>query len=141
MSRARGLVSEAGVAKSVALSPPPVVGGLGVPRADPFDFILQHYYGKSLAPTVADMIEQAIGVFESPEYVHQLASKRRGEPRAAHQRPETGSPTPRKEPDLPERITISWLLEHVPVRFWLWLFGLLAAAFAAGVRWGPLITG
>lgn len=35
---------------------------------------------------------------------------------------------------LPEHITISWLVQHVPVRFWFYLAGLLAAAFALGVR-------
>jgi len=44
---------------------------------------------------------------------------------------------------LPEPVTLSWLVQHVPVRFWLYLLGLLAAAFGLGVRLaryvGPLI--
>ncbi len=34
----------------------------------------------------------------------------------------------------PEKVTIPWLLKHVPVRLWLAVFGLLLAAFLAGVN-------
>ena len=33
----------------------------------------------------------------------------------------------------PEKVTIPWLLKHVPVRLWLAVLGLLLAAFVAGV--------
>lgn len=142
MARARSLVVEAGVMKTMTLSPPPAIGGLMVRNADPFHFILESYYGMSTAPTVADMIEEAIGVFESPEYVRSRADamaesvsvQRRGGKNVA-------ASTKEKQPELPEKVTLNWLVQHVPMRFWFWLVGLLAAAFAAGVRWGPLILG
>ncbi len=51
------------------------------------------------------------------------------------------SPEHRGESKLPDNITISWLTQNVPIRFWFWLAGLLATAFAAGMEWGPLIRG
>jgi hypothetical protein len=44
-----------------------------------------------------------------------------------------------REPVLPDKVTLSWLVKHVPVSFWLWFVGLLAAAFVAGAKWGSLL--
>jgi len=85
MSRARELVDDAGAMKTVTLSPPAAIGGLMVRGADPFNFILQDYYGMSMVPTVADMIDQAIGVLESPDYDNaRLSRKQRGRRRLPH---------------------------------------------------------
>ena len=35
--------------------------------------------------------------------------------------------------ELPTKLTMKWLYEHTPVSFYAWLFGLLCAAFMAGV--------
>lgn len=143
MPRAKSLLSEVGVLKTVTLSPPPAIGGLLVRNGDPFSFILQDYYGMSMIPTVADMIEEGIGVLESPEYARQrtLASPSAassGSRRTPVDRPKV---KPAKDqPELPEKVTISWLVQHVPISFWFWLVGILAAAFFAGARTGPLIT-
>lgn len=143
MARARSIVAEAGVLKTVTLSPPPAIGGLMVRNADPFNFILESYYGMSTAPSVADMIEEAIGVLEDPEYARRLsAAKREGERNQIQTKRPKGSTAVRlQKPELPEKVTLLWLVHNVPIRFWFWLLGLLAAAFAAGARWGPLITG
>ncbi len=142
MKRARDIVGETGAMKTVTLSPPPAIGGLIVRDADPFSFILQDYYGMSLAPTVADMIEQAIGILESPEYEHRKAQERIAAKRAITS---AGSATKLQTlaaddvgPELPAKVTLSWLVRHVPISFWFWLVGIVGAAFAAGVKAAPL---
>jgi hypothetical protein len=71
--RARELLLKAGTLKRMALAPPTAIGGMVVTNADPFDYILESYYGMSLTPAVANMIEQAIGVMESPSYLKRIA--------------------------------------------------------------------
>jgi len=39
----------------------------------------------------------------------------------------------RKEPEYPEKVTIKWLYHNVPLSAWIWLAGLLIAAFGSGV--------
>ena len=145
MPRAKNILSDAGVLKTVTLSPPPAIGGLLIRHGDPFSFILQDYYGVSMIPTVADMIEEAIGVLESPEY-RKKAQLAKASPMAEKDAVAgvAGVPTPMRgdlglliikaQPELPEKVTISWLVHHVPISFWIWLIGLLAAAFAAGAK-------
>jgi hypothetical protein len=71
-ARAQQLVEEAGAFSFIALAPPPALGGMAVPRANPFNFILDSYYGITLIPQVADMVEAAIGCMESPNYSPRL---------------------------------------------------------------------
>jgi len=149
MSRARELVDDAGAMKTVTLSPPAAIGGLMVRGADPFNFILQDYYGMSMVPTVADMIDQAIGVLESPDYdkrktLEKTTRKEAAAARSAASRPTAGDRALIREainggPELPAKVTLSWLIRHVPVSFWFWLIGLIAAAFAAGLRLGQIL--
>lgn len=57
--------------------------------------------------------------------------------------------SPAQSLPLPQKVTLAWLLEHVPVKLWIAFTGILIAAFALGarigmipdvVRWlGPLI--
>lgn len=143
MRRAKEIVSEAGAMKSVTLSPPPAIGGMIVRDADPFNFILRDYYGMSMAPAVADMIEEAIGFLESPEYEAQRQATQKNAANVP------AKPIPRglakaaadevKEPELPAKVTLSWLVRHVPISVWLWLAGALAAALAVGAKFGPLL--
>ena len=136
MPRARELVREAGVMKTVTLSPPPAVGGLMVRNADPFEFILRDYYGMSLIPAVSDMIEEAIGVLEDPDY------ERRKLAVALSAESDMSASTATQPPELPlpDKVTLSWLVRHVPVSFWLWLLALLTTAFAVGVKLAPLLA-
>lgn len=39
-----------------------------------------------------------------------------------------------KEPELPSKVTLSWLVKHVPVSFWITSVSLLAASFILGVH-------
>ena len=137
MRRARQVIQDAGALTTVTLTPPPALGGLIVRDADPFSFILQDYYGMSMIPTVSDMIEQAIGILESPEY-----SERKAREAVAARTPRLPTkqrPRPAEDglPELPAKVTLSWLVRHVPISFWFWLLGILSAAFLAGVKAAP----
>lgn len=145
MRRAKTLVAETGSNKAVTLSPPPMIGGFVVRNADPFSYILQDYYGMSLIPTVCDMIEQAIGVLEDPHYSslpaatqsdaqHPGRSLSRFSLRRLQKTVSVQVPAARREPELPEKVTLSWLVKHVPISLWIWFTSLLAAALALGVK-------
>ena len=60
-------VIDAGTFHTMTLSPPAAVGGIVAQNVDPFTMIFQNWYGTTLNNHVADMIEQAIGVYESLE--------------------------------------------------------------------------
>jgi len=47
-------------------------------------------------------------------------------------------PASAPEPELPARVTLSWLWRHVPVSFWLWFVGLLIISFVIGVVVGQV---
>ena len=142
MPRAKGILMETGTLKSVTLSPPPAIGGLMVQNADPFGFVLQDYYGMSMIPAVADMIDEAIGVLESPEYEKGISAIASRHVKANHkQGPPPGTVGRGAQPSLPEKVTISWLIQHVPVSFYVWLAGLLATAFLFGVQIGKYLQG
>lgn len=119
--RARELLVEAGCYKRMSAAPPPMVGGPVLKNVDPFDMLFESYYGVSFIPNVRDMIQKAIGVYRAGGPVR--------------------GPEPAKEEDviykqleLPEPVTLSWLVHHVPVKFWLAAAGLLVAAFSAGAK-------
>ena len=40
--------------------------------------------------------------------------------------------------ELPGRVTLAWLWQHVPASLWIWLLGLLVAAFIFGVTVGQI---
>ena len=56
---------EANCMRTLTIGPPPAVGGLIMRDVDPFDVIFDPPYGASVIPMLRDMIDQAIGVFES----------------------------------------------------------------------------
>jgi hypothetical protein len=47
--------------------------------------------------------------------------------------PVTPQPTAKASLELPDKVTLKWLFNHVPYRFWLALVGIAAASFIAGV--------
>lgn len=55
-------VIEAGCFQTITIAPPPMMGGLIIRDADPFDLLFNAPYGMSLSDNVIDMIDQAIGV-------------------------------------------------------------------------------
>jgi hypothetical protein len=38
--------------------------------------------------------------------------------------------------DMPEKMTLKWLVEHAPISFWLWALGIIGTLFVAGVYSG-----
>lgn len=40
--------------------------------------------------------------------------------------------------ELPDRVTLSWLRDNVPIKFWLWLVGILIATFVFGTSIGQV---
>lgn len=40
--------------------------------------------------------------------------------------------------DMPEKITLKWLIEHAPISLWSWAFGLIASVFVVGIYVGQL---
>lgn len=139
MRRARELVAETGAMKTVTLSPPPAIGGLVVHNADPFSFILESYYGMSMIPTVCDMIEEAIGVLEDPEYEHRRLATTQASQGTGKRKILRSGNSHHHEPELPANVTLAWLVRNVPISFWVWLAGIIAAAIALGIRIGTLL--
>jgi hypothetical protein len=142
MSRAREILTATGALKPVTLSPPPAIGGLLVRNADPLNFVLQDYYGMSMAPTVADMIDQGIGVLETPGYDIPPQGKR-SDAQGSHSKSgdqKAGYAAPDDVLELPAKVTLLWLIRHVPVSFWLWFVGIVSAAFVAGLKVAALLN-
>ncbi|MFX0199464.1 MAG: hypothetical protein ACFFCW_25360 [Candidatus Hodarchaeota archaeon] len=40
--------------------------------------------------------------------------------------------------ELPDKVTLSWLWEHVPVKFWIWAIGIIFTAFLLGLTVGQV---
>ena len=59
------IVQLAGCRQTVTISPPPAIGGLVMTNLDPFAYIFQDVWGRSLNSMVFDMLDQTIGVIES----------------------------------------------------------------------------
>jgi len=119
---ARALVREARCLKLVSVSPPAAIGGPVIRNADPFDMLFESYYGMSFIPTIRDMTQQAIGVLRSGRL-----DEVKGEPQKAE-------PVVYKELPVPEKVTLIWLLHHVPVKLWAVAAAALFSAFAFGIE-------
>lgn len=65
-SWARHEVIAAHCFKTVTIGPPPAIGGLVVKNVDPFAMMFDPPYGSSLTTLVVDMIDETIGVLQSP---------------------------------------------------------------------------
>jgi hypothetical protein len=76
--RIHKIVIETGCLKLITAAPPPAVGGLMLRDYDPFGNVLESYYGMSFIPAIVDMIDEAIGVLESPEYLEKLLERSEG---------------------------------------------------------------
>lgn len=73
--RVNEIVWEAGCLKLLTVVPPPAVGGLFIRNTNPFDSVLESYYGVSPIPLILDMIDETIGVLESPEYLEKYLER------------------------------------------------------------------
>ena len=120
---ARQIVIETKCFKLMNIAPPPAIGGAVIQNMDPFDTIFERFYGMSFIPSIRDMLQQSVGVLRAGELIPETQAG--GEP---HER------MVYKQLEMPERVTLGWLVHNVPVSFWFWLVGLLGAAFAFGIQ-------
>jgi hypothetical protein len=72
MRKVQGVIEAAGCMKLVSIGPPPMLGGYIIKNTNPFNFMFDGYHNISTIPTVVDMIDETIGVLESPEYLEHL---------------------------------------------------------------------
>ncbi|MEW9834513.1 hypothetical protein ABUE29_02685 [Mesorhizobium sp. ZMM04-4] len=63
-SSVENIVSQAGRARTVTITPPPIVGGLILRDRDPFDMLLNAPYGMDMISVVIDMIDESIGAIK-----------------------------------------------------------------------------
>lgn len=68
MERIQEIVTLAGCRQTLTISPPPAVGGLVMQNADPFNYIFESVYGRSLHSAIFDMLDKTIGVIESGKF-------------------------------------------------------------------------
>ena len=52
--------------RTMTVYPPPVIGGLVYSGLDPFSYMFEGVYGKSLIPSITDMIDKTIGFLGDP---------------------------------------------------------------------------
>lgn len=66
--RIQEIVYLAGCRQTLTISPPPAVGGMVMQNIDPFNYIFEDVWGRSLNSKVFDTIDQTIGVIEAGKY-------------------------------------------------------------------------
>lgn len=82
----------------------------------------------------APNVNNAVGCVTRAIALLELASA----PATAHN---ASVPAPTPPPlGAPEKVTVKWLYEHAPWSFYVWFFGALAGAFAAGFSASELLT-
>jgi len=119
---ARALIREARCQKFVFASPPPAIGGPVLQNVDPFDMMFESYYGMSFIPNIRDMTQQAVGVLRS------------GRLEEVKEEPQEREAVVYKDLAAPEKVTLTWLVRHVPVTLWLLAGGVLLGAFSLGIK-------
>lgn len=119
---ARALIREARCQKLISASPPPAIGGPFLQNVDPFDMLFESYYGMSFIPTIRDMTQQTIGVLRS------------GRLEEVKEEPQKKEAVVYKELTAPDKVTLIWLVHHVPVKLWLLAGGVIFAAFTFGIK-------
>jgi hypothetical protein len=62
---AEAAANQAGCMSSMTIAPPPALGGMVAQNINPFSSVFEDFWGQSVIPTVADMCDQAIGVYEN----------------------------------------------------------------------------
>ena len=62
---AESAVKQAECMVSMTIAPPSAVGGIVAQNINPFASVLEDFWGQSVIPNVADMCDQAIGVYEN----------------------------------------------------------------------------
>jgi predicted nucleotide-binding protein len=68
IDRVREIVILAGCMETLTIGPPPAIGGYVMQNVDPFRYIFEDVWGRSLNSKVFDMIDQTIGIIESGKF-------------------------------------------------------------------------
>jgi len=68
IDRVREIVILAGCMETLTIGPPPAIGGYFMQNVDPFRYIFEDVWGRSLNSKVFDMIDQTIGIIESGKF-------------------------------------------------------------------------
>ena len=113
---AQVLVKKAETLKLMTMAPPPAVGGMIIKNFNPFDMIFTDMWGRSVIPDVSNMVEQALGKYENNLVVREEVKKTIKTCNVKY----------------PEKITIKWLFEHVPIEMTVIFIGMLVSAFLLG---------
>lgn len=66
-NKVQKLARKSGTEKRFSIAPPPEIGGMIAHNQNPFDYIFNPPYERSLIPTIIDIIDSTIGVIESDE--------------------------------------------------------------------------
>jgi len=119
---ARSIIQSAGCLKLISVAPPPAIGGVVMENVNPFDMFFQSCYGMSFIPRIRDMTQQAIGILRSGHFEEAKVDAKSQEL------------VPSKPLSFPEKVTPSWLAHNVPISYWFMGIGLLASAFALGIK-------
>lgn len=64
----REIVTLAGCWQTLTITPPAVIGGYIMQNVDPFNYIFEDVYGRSLNSKVFDMLDQTIGIIEGGRF-------------------------------------------------------------------------
>lgn len=91
----RAMTKEVGAHKFLTVAPPAAIGGVVARNIDPFDNVFENFWGISVIPSVIDSLDQAIGVFQSPEYARKLEDQARATASQMHLRSTPGQATTR----------------------------------------------
>jgi hypothetical protein len=81
----RSEIVKAGCFATLTVSPPPISGGLLYSNIDPFNYMFDPPYGRTLFPYITDMIDKTIGALRNP-----IASNAIGKSSSSHKRVEPG---------------------------------------------------
>ncbi len=116
------LVLKADCLKIMSMAPPPAIGGVVIQNFNPFDMIFHNFWGISIIPNISDMIEQAIGQYENNLVKPEIETVQNMENKIEY----------------PNKLTLQWLLNHVPLKIWAFGAGLLVSAFLLGIKFSSL---
>lgn len=114
----RKIIEDAHCSNTMTITPPPVVGGPILRNVDPLAVMFDPPFMMDLTKVVIDNLDQTIGVLESG--VLDLITP-------------NDKPLPIKRIQPIEKITVRWLIDHLPLSMWVALIGLLMSAFSFGV--------
>jgi hypothetical protein len=98
-------------------------------ESDPADFhVIVQATAAEKCREAQSILKSKLGLTEVPDT---YAAKY--EPQISVPNAPRGLQAERKEPEYPEKVTIKWLYQNVPLSAWIWLASLLIAAFGLGV--------